>query len=231
MRSLLRTTLLTLAAAWITIAPLAAQQRGRSGASDSTVAALGANATPRPGDRIALRIWNEPEISDTFNILETGEVILPKLGTVGVVDQPIGALQDSLRRAYAVYLRNPSVEVTVLRRIAVQGEVRRPGLYLVDLTMGLRDLIAEAGGITDAGDPEKIMVVRGEERIRFEKGRGPWLLVTDLRSGDQVVVGQRSWLQRNVFAVTGTTLAVVGFVIPIIRGLLTPDEPKPDPRY
>lgn len=192
------------------------QQVGGPGA-----AAQGTAATARPGDRIALRIWNEREMSDTFNIAETGQVILPKLGPVYVVNLPIPALQDSLRRAYAVYLRNPSIEVTVLRRIGIQGEIRHPGIYLADLTMALPDILSMAGGITEAGDPNKIEVVRGAERLRYRSQDQLQFLVAQLQSGDQVVVKSRSSLRRNPTGTiaAGITVATAffGFLVPAIR--------------
>ncbi len=184
----------------------------------------GAAARVRPGDAVALKIWNEPEMSDTFNIAASGEVVLPKLGGVRVTELGVAELQDSLRKAFSVYLRNPSVEVTVLRRVGVQGEVRQPDLYMVDLTMTLRDLIARAGGVSSDGDPGRIFVIRDGERVSFGKGDQARFTTADLVSGDQVVVGQKSWLSRNALAATGTVLGVATLVIPIVRDMLKNDE-------
>lgn len=195
-----------------------------SGQQGPTGAPAAAEATPRPGDRIAIRIWNEPEMSDTFNIAETGEAILPKLGSVRVVDQPIGALQDSLRRSYAVFLRNPSVEVTVLRRVGISGEVKAPGVYLADLTMTLPDVIALAGGLTDKGNPNNIVVVRGKERIRYRSSNQGEFLVAGLRSGDQVTVRPKSAFSRDPIGTTSAVLFVTGtffsYVLPAIKSSL-----------
>lgn len=173
----------------------------------------------RPGDRIALKIFQEEEMSDTFNVGYDGSVILPKLGAVPVGDRGVIALQDSLRGAYAVFLRNPAVDVTVLRRVGVIGEVAEPGLYLVDLTMTLRDVIAQAGGLTEAGDPGKIDIVRGDSRLRIGEGDDATFPTAELHSGDQVVVGRRSWIERNSLAFASTAAVVVSLVVPIVRDL------------
>lgn len=216
MTFLLRTVLL-LVALWTPALSAWAQQTQDGGAP--TIA----RTTPRPGDRIALRIWNEPEMSDTFNISEAGEVILPRLGSVYVIDQEVVALQDSLRRAYSVYLRNPSVEVVVLRRIGIQGEVREPGIYLADLTMALPDMIAMAGGITEAGNPNRIVVLRGTQRLHYGRKNQGEFLVAGLQSGDQVIVGQRSFLARNPVAALSIATTVVTVFLPMIRGLFDDD--------
>lgn len=181
--------------------------------------AVSGRATVKPGDQISLRVWREPEMSGTFTVAANGDVVLPRLGTVRTSDHTVVAFQDLLRRAYAEYLREPSFEVTVLRRIGVHGEVNKPGLYLVDLTMTLRDVIAEAGGVTASGDPNSITIVRGGQRIQFGKRQGTELLTAELISGDQVAVGQRSWLERNSLAVVSTAAVVISLIVPVIRAV------------
>lgn len=218
-----RTLLLLLATLAALPAGLAAQ-----GGADTVAHPTGAAATPRPGDRIALKIWNEPEMSDTFNISERGEAVLPKLGAVHVTSLPLMALQDSLRRAYAVYLRNPSVEIAVLRRIGVQGEVRQPGIYLADLTVGLPEIIARAGGYTDAGNPRNIVIVREGKQIRYGRRDREGILVSELQSGDQVFVRQRSAFARNPMVWIGGAMGLVAtfnqVVWPLIEDIFGADK-------
>src|SRR5215216_201072 len=61
----------------------------------------------RPGDVVRLRIWREPDLSGDFSVDESGQVVLPRLGSLSVM----GISRDSLRRAlvsaYATYLKNP----------------------------------------------------------------------------------------------------------------------------
>lgn len=171
----------------------------------------------RPGDRIALRIWNEPLMSDTFRIAENGSVTLPKVGQIAAAGQDAVALQDSLQRAFATYLLNPSVEITVLRRIGVQGEVQRPDLYLVDLTMTLRDVIANAGGVTPQGDPSRVFLIRDGERLRVGETELARFTAAELRSGDQVLIGRRNWFELNSLAIAGTAAVVVSVVVPLLQ--------------
>jgi protein involved in polysaccharide export with SLBB domain len=176
----------------------------------------GSAATVQPGDRISVAVWGEPEMAGTFLVTEDGNVVLPKLGVVQVTRRSVAQLQDSLRRAYAAFIRSP-VEIEVLRRISVQGEVNKPDLYMVDLTMTLRDVIAKAGGLTGGGDPNKVYILRGDSTIRVGEGGNGIFLATELRSGDQIVVGSRSWISRNSLALTGTAFGLVGIIISIIN--------------
>ena len=156
--------------------PGAAQRTAQGAPVGGRDLATAEQAKVKPGDQVSLRIWAEPNLSGTFTVSASGDLVLPKVGVVKASNQSVASLQDSLQRAYNVYLRNSPIEVTVLRRIGVHGEVTKPGLYMVDLTMTLRDVIAEAGGVAPAGDPDRITVVRGGERIKFSRGQSAEML-------------------------------------------------------
>lgn len=175
-----------------------------------------AGDTVRPGDGISLRAWNEPMMTDTFRISAAGDVVLPYLGEVHVAGMQPGALRDSLRTAYAGYRSNSSIEVTILRRISVLGEVTNPGLYLVDRTLNMRDVIANAGGITQQGDARRIYLIRdGEELLIRDPGIG--LAGIEMQSGDQLIVGRRNWLELNLLGVASTAAVLVSVLIPLIQ--------------
>src|SRR5205823_84064 len=102
----------------------------------------------RPGDVIRLRIWREPDLSGDFPVDINGLVVFPKIGQVAAGSMTADSLKRRVVSAYEVYLRNPSIEMIFLRRINVLGAVKAPGLYPVDATMTLADVIAAAGGAT-----------------------------------------------------------------------------------
>jgi polysaccharide export outer membrane protein len=189
---------------------------GRAAAQETFVP-TGAAATVQPGDQVVLRIVREPEMSGTFQVDETGHVVLPRLGIVRVADQGAGGLRDTLRLAFARYLRDPAIEVTVLRRIAVQGDVYKPGIYMVDLTTTLRDVVALAGGVTEMGNPSRIDILREGRRYRVSERDAAAVATAELRSGDRVVVGRRSWFARNPNAAIGTFTGLVGLFIGVVQ--------------
>ena len=177
-------------------------------------------ATVLSGDRVLLRIWNEPEMSDTFTVAENGSVALPLVGTVPTAGKSVHEVQDTLRVAFAEFLRNPSVDIAVLRRVGITGEVREPGIYMIDLTMTLPDLIARAGGLTEAGNPDQIVLRRGAEEIRFQRSDGERFVGAQLRSGDQVEVGELNLFQQNPLAVMATAVPLASYVISLVVSAL-----------
>ncbi len=158
-------------------------------------------------------MWREPDYSGEFQVDARGRVVLPLLGELGVRGSTAETLTDSLRTAYRVYLKNPSIEITVLRRVAVSGEVGRPGLYPVDATISIGELISLAGGVTSAGNQKKIQLVRDGQVIVSGLGPGTVLQRSPVQSGDQVFVPQRSWMSRNGGAFLYGAISVTSAVL------------------
>lgn len=169
------------------------------------------------GDRVRVKVWREPQFSDELTVDAAGQIVLPRVGPVTVSGMNIGTLQDSLRTRFAVYLRDPVVTVTVLRRIGLQGEVRAPGLYYVDPTLTLRDVIAQGGGLTEAANASQVEIVRDGRQIDLAGRVGEQSAASDLRSGDAIIVGRRSWLSRNALAVVSTLGLVVSVGVQVFR--------------
>lgn len=156
-----------------------------------------------PGDVVEVQIWREEDLSGQFTVDEAGMVILPLIGQKSVSGISPQDLRDELSEDYAVYLQNPSVNVRLLRRITVAGEVRVPGLYTVDATVSLADLIARAGGLTSDGDANKVTLTRGGQLYSLDLNGATVVGEAGIRSGDRLLVGRRSWLSRNFSSVVG----------------------------
>lgn len=153
--------------------------------------------TAHPGDVLRLRIWREPDMSGDFPVDAEGVATLPRLGATRVIDIPRDSLQRMLLAEYARYLRNPSVEVTLLQRVRVTGSVRTPGLYTADATMGLRDILALAGGPNPDGRTDKVRLDRDGSSTWLRLDYAPTTGESRPRSGDQLFVPQRNWFARN----------------------------------
>jgi polysaccharide export outer membrane protein len=163
----------------------------------------------RPGDMIRVWVWREKDYSGDFLVDARGTVTLPVLGEISVSGHTAEQLTDTLREAYRKYLNNPSIDVTVLRRVVVQGEVVKPGLYPADATISIGELIALAGGITPNGNRSRIELLRNGQVLVSGLGPGAVLQRSPIQSGDVIVVPQKSWFSRNgqIFLYGGVSLA------------------------
>lgn len=200
----------------LTAARAAAQQPATT--TSERAALRAAEARAEPGDRIILKVYREEELSDsTILVNERGEATFPRIGVVPVSRFPIGVLRDSLRTRFARYLREPEIDVVVMRRVSVSGEVRRPDVYYVDVAATLRDVVARAGGLTPDGDPRRLTVQRDGRATRVGDWRDAQGSEYDLRSGDQVFVGTKPWLARNALGLASTAAIVVSVTFSIIQ--------------
>jgi protein involved in polysaccharide export with SLBB domain len=176
-----------------------------------------AQGSLRPGDLIRLRIWREPDLSGDFAVSESGEAVLPKIGPVSVARISADSLTRFLRATYETYLRNPTIEITLLRRISISGAVQKPGLYPVDPTMTVADAVALAGGATADGRLDRVYLSRGGKKLSIALTPDSRLSDTPLASGDQLSVPLRSWFSRNASWVVSGTLAMAGLIIAVTR--------------
>jgi polysaccharide export outer membrane protein len=196
------------------VSPIAFAVRGQ----DTTRAAeRAAEAHVQPGDRVTVKVYLEPSLSDEVLVNSRGEITLARIGTVHAASIPVGALQDTLRARYATFLRNPDVSVNVLRRVIVNGDVGRPNVYYVDISSTLRDVIAQAGGITENGNDNEVAIIRDGERIPVPNWRDDTSRASDLRSGDQIFVPKRSWLYRNMFSIASTGVLISSFLYTVLH--------------
>jgi polysaccharide export outer membrane protein len=169
------------------------------------------------GDRVLLRVWQEPTWSDSLLVGTDGDLVLPRIGRYHAAGMAPAALRDTIQRRLAVFLRDPSVDVVVLRRVAVLGEVRKPDVYYVDAVSNLRDVLARAGGLTNDANPDRVEIVRDGERTKL----GRWDAIggssVPVHSGDEIQVGRKSWIARNSASAISSVAVAVSVLITALR--------------
>ncbi len=178
--------------------------------------ASGHDPTIKPGDVVRIAIWREPDMSGDFNVDEAGTVVFPLVGEYHVLSDTPESLREKLLVDYRKYLKNPSIQVTVLRRVRITGAVMKPGLYPVDPTVTLADAIAMAGGPTPIGKPDKVRIIRDGKTVALNITRSTRIADLPLQSGDDLYVPERSWISihSNVVATTiGATVTLIIFFL------------------
>jgi polysaccharide export outer membrane protein len=161
------------------------------------------------GDRIAVTIANVPEFSGQYQIQVDGTIDLPVIGSVSVWGMTVRQATALLTERYtkAEVLRDPSITVSLLTinqlRIALSGEISRPGSYNIAPSDGklptLTEAIQRAGGITELADLRRVKLVRSrrsgaDETLQIDL----WELLRSgdlrqditLRDGDSIVIAK-----------------------------------------
>jgi len=103
-----------------------------------------------PGDRIRVEVAGDSVLSGDFDVDSEGTVLVPLIGLTAAVNLPFGEVARDIVDGFNRELVDPLVRVIPLLRVSVLGEVRIPGLYWVDPTMTLAEVLAGSGGPTDS---------------------------------------------------------------------------------
>lgn len=170
-----------------------------------------------PGDVIRLNIWREPDLTGEFLVQEDGTAVLPKVGPVHVTEYTPSGLKDQLVAEYSKTLRNPSIEIVVLRRILISGEVGVEGVYPVDPTMSLVEALALAGGPSNSAKKDRVILIRDDREIEIDLDNPLEARNVALQSGDQLLVPRANTWIRNWQLLVGMVSSTISLAILLTR--------------
>ncbi|MES0002685.1 polysaccharide export protein [Mesorhizobium sp. M0051] len=150
-------------------------------------------------DVLEVSVFQVDNLNRTVQVDAGGQISLPLIGTMTAAGRTLRQLEKEIETAYGEkYLQAPDVTIFVKesigRRITVDGEVNKAGIYPVSSGAYLLDAIALAGGFNPVGDAGKVFVYRNigqnklvanynVEEIRAGKNRNPRIY-----GGDVIVV-------------------------------------------
>lgn len=116
-----------------------------------------------PDDQLDIRVFSADAFSGVYRVSGEGEISIPLVGEVHVAGQTPSALEQTLEGRLAErYMRNPNVTVQVAemqsRAVSVIGAVTTPSVYQVRGRTTLLEVLAMAGGLTEAAGSEVLIV-------------------------------------------------------------------------
>jgi polysaccharide export outer membrane protein len=119
---------------------------------------------PADGLQLAFLDPAAKEIGGSFSILPDGTSSLPLLGSVQLTGLTIGQASRWLTELYGKQLKRPQLYLTLMNprpvKIAIIGEVEKPGLYPLPPFSTPVSAIQQAGGITVNSDIRKVTLRR-----------------------------------------------------------------------
>jgi polysaccharide export outer membrane protein len=161
------------------------------------------------GDLVEMSVFDTPELSGKLRVSNTGDVILPLVGTLHLQGLTAGEAQTLIRQKLidGGFLKDPQVTVFIseyaTQGVSVVGEVHKPGIYpafgthhLLDylsLAEGLTPLAGTAIVITHSGHPGQPQPVKMTTGAATQPENNPEILPGDTifvaRTGLVYVVG------------------------------------------
>lgn len=104
-----------------------------------------------PGDRLAVEVLGENDVSQTVYVADDGTIGLPLIGQVRVAGATPTGASDAIAQALKRYVRDPHVVVTVVSEghinVDVLGDVAKSGEYQLRPGARLSEAITAAGGL------------------------------------------------------------------------------------
>ena len=120
-----------------------------------------------PGDSLEIQVWRHPDLTRGIEVQSNGVISYPLIGDVKVAGMSLADFQHLITQHLSEYIVNPQVTVQVRvpksQKVFVLGEVRRPGVYLLDSPMTALEAIAQAGGFTLEAKKRKVFLVRQQQ--------------------------------------------------------------------
>ncbi len=145
------------------------------------------------GDRIQIKVDDEPELTAEAKISGEGTINYFFLGEIEVANRSAREVEEILREKLSNgFLLNPEVFVTVLeyRMYYVHGEVEKAGGYPFQPGLTTRKAIVLAGGFTDFANEDRVNVIRGSDPEHKEETIG---LDEPVFPGDIITVMESFW--------------------------------------
>ena len=160
-----------------------------------------------PGDIVRITVWRRPEFTGDFVVAPDSSITHPLMREVKVAGVAFKTVEDRLHVFLTKFDANPAFVVSPLLRVFVGGEVRQPNVYNVPPGSTVAQLVALAGGPTDRGQLENVMIVRQQLRENLDltspQSTGAAL---EVRSGDQVIVNRRRSLLADFIVPAGSNV-------------------------
>jgi len=153
-------------------------------------------------DSLIIDVWKHPDLHQNVKVDADGNISFPLIGKVKAAGLTIGELTDRITYLLGKdYLVNPLVKVDIEKFIQKQtffvyGEVKSPGVHVLEGQMTLLRAITIAGGLSDFASPIvyiKRKIGNREQKIKVNINRIVKQEVEDvpLKADDIIIVRRR----------------------------------------
>jgi len=151
---------------WLLALLLPSFAMAAAGSADQVEYRLGA------GDLLKINVYGYPDMSADVRVDESGSISYAYVGQVAVGGHSARDVESLVAKKLTDggFIRSPQVSVLVSdyrsQKVAVMGQVSRPGQYPLRKTSSVIDLLAEAGGVvnTMAADEATLLRADGSKR-------------------------------------------------------------------
>ena len=121
------------------------------------------------GDTITFWIYGATNIQHALEVDQRGNINIPQVGPVHVAGEKFTEVKSLLTNYLSSLYKNSQVVVDLnsfsTAQVTITGFVKTPGIYNTTTISSVKDLLIEAGGVSDVGSVRKIQILRNGKVI------------------------------------------------------------------
>jgi protein involved in polysaccharide export with SLBB domain len=180
--------LLQLALTLMAALPAMAQTTATTEATDSV-----SSYTLNTGDQVQVTVFEEPDLSITAVLDDTGAISYPLLGEINIrgltARELEGKVTEGLRGRFLI---NPRVNVSIIeyRQFYVRGEVSSPGGYPFKPGLTVEKAVSMAGGFSTRASKSAFYIISDDSGDDNDEARRKAKLNSRIRPGDIIHIEQ-----------------------------------------
>lgn len=149
--------------------------------------------TLNTGDHVQITVFEEPDLSLSAILDDTGAISYPLLGELKVSGLTLRELETKITEGLrGRFLINPRVNVAIkeYRPFFVRGEVNSPGEYPFKPGLTVEKAVSLAGGFTSRASKSKFYIVSDDSLKGNGEVRKAASLTSRIRPGDVINIEQ-----------------------------------------
>jgi protein involved in polysaccharide export with SLBB domain len=149
--------------------------------------------TLNTGDQVQVTVFEEPDLSITAVLDDTGAISYPLLGEIkirGLTARELeGKVSEGLRGRFLI---NPRVNVSIIeyRQFYVRGEVSSPGGYPFKPGLTVEKAVSMAGGFSTRASKSAFYIISDDSADDNDEARRKAKLNSRIRPGDIIHIEQ-----------------------------------------
>jgi protein involved in polysaccharide export with SLBB domain len=182
-------------------------------AVSNTHAGIVAESVIHPGDHLKITvISDDKDLSGEFEVAPDGTLKHPLYNQIVVAGVPVSALKETIASFLRKFQKEPQLEVEPLFKVAINGEVLRPGVFYLSPETAVRDAIEAAGGTTDRANANAITLLRNDTKISVRLDDGTRMI----QSGDRIGIPAKRNTIANITPFVGIGASLISLTVLII---------------
>lgn len=149
--------------------------------------------TLNTGDHVQVTVFEEPDLSISAVLDDTGAISFPLLGELVLRGLTPRQLETSITEGLrGRYLINPRVNVSILeyRPFFVRGEVSSPGGFPFKPGLTVEKAVSMAGGFTSRASKSEFYIISDDSESDNGESRRSATLSSRIRPGDVINIEQ-----------------------------------------